>query len=339
MGLKLLAIFALLDLAVVAVSTAEPGRGAKPSVSDEVMANRTVKRQAKRGRQRKKKLKDEPAPMWETSSYMLQYGPPRSATTLQFMTMCASSCLKHGPATACLFVSSVLSETSKICTHWKDGESPPLVCKSHSLKLPVRKRAGLTTANVKVTDSSNKFIFVTGTAKDASEESTAVARRMEREHDLERNAISYAALTNNLGKPEDPLLLADYARVLDLSDGQVATLKDYLDAWDKLRVCCGAQMSVDYRDRLVGKKTRKKRRFKYTGNQTKASDLCETYDLLEVEKKLMSTEVFTTCGHNVKLIRQLSPNDAPFDGSYCHRAFDATKSMGLKFNDKRYRYL
>ena len=224
-------------------------------------------------------------------------------------------------------------------THWKDGESPPLVCKSHNLKLPVRKRAGLTTANVKVTDSSNKFIFVTGTAKDASEESTAVARRMERQHDLERNAISYAALTNNLGKPEDPLLLADYARVLDLSDGQVATLKDYLDAWDKLRVCCGAQMSVDYRDRLVGKETSKKHTFKYTGNQTKASDLCETYDLLEVEKKLMSTEVFTTCGHNVELIRQLSSNDAPFDGSYCHRAFDATKSMGLKFNDKRYQDL
>lgn len=122
MGLKLLAIFALLDLAVVAVSTAVPGRGAKPSVSDEVMANRKVKRQAKRRWQRKqlqedeKKLKDEPAPMWETSSYMLQYGPPRSATTLQFMTMCASSCLKHGPATACLFVPQKgLSETSKIC--------------------------------------------------------------------------------------------------------------------------------------------------------------------------------------------------------------------------------
>lgn len=80
MGLKLLAIFALLDLAVVAVSTAVPGRGAKPSVSDEVMANRKAKRQAKRRWQRKqlqedeKKLKDEPAPTWETSSYMLQYG-------------------------------------------------------------------------------------------------------------------------------------------------------------------------------------------------------------------------------------------------------------------------
>lgn len=39
-----------------------------------------------------------------TSSFMVQYGAPRTATTLQFMTLCAATCLLHGPTTECVFV-------------------------------------------------------------------------------------------------------------------------------------------------------------------------------------------------------------------------------------------
>ena len=124
------------------------------------------------------------------------------------------------------------------------------------------------------------------------------------------------ALTDSLGLDDDPLLLADYAKVLRLTGTQVATLKEFLEAWDKLRVCCGAQMSKDYRTRLNGIEYQK-HGFTYNlaANQTKASDKCESYDMNEIEQKMMSTEVYQQCGHNIELIRQLSSNDAPLDGT------------------------
>ena len=40
----------------------------------------------------------------QKTSFMLQYGQPRTATTLQFMTLCAATCLLHGPTTECVLV-------------------------------------------------------------------------------------------------------------------------------------------------------------------------------------------------------------------------------------------
>ena len=125
------------------------------------------------------------------------------------------------------------------------------------------------------------------------------------------------ALTGSLGGVADPLLLADYAEVLGLTGAQVVVLTDFLEAWDKLRVCCGAQMSKDYRGRLTGLEWKKDAspKLDMVARQPKASDMCESYDMDKIEQKLMSTEVFQQCGDNVELIRQLSSADAPLDGT------------------------
>ena len=73
-------------------------------------------------------------------------------------------------------------------------------------------------------------------------------------------------------------------------------------------------MSKDYRTRLNGIEY-KKHSFTHNAaaNHVKASDLCESYDMDAIERKMMSTEVYKTCGHNVELIRKLSSTDGPLD--------------------------
>jgi len=277
---------------------------------------------------------------WNSTAFILQYGKPRTATTLQFITLCASSCLKHGPATACVFVpAKQISAESRRCLHWTE-EQGPLVCKSHLPALPARKQQKPVKVPVNF-KSPHKHLFVTGTLEAGDKEWQQSARAMELEYEeFKPNTIDYVALTDSLGRKDDPLLLRDYANVLSLSEAQVATLSDFLEAWDKLRVCCGAQMSKDYRTRLNGIEY-KKHSFTHNAaaNHVKASDLCESYDMDAIERKMMSTEVYKTCGHNVELIRKLSTMDGPLDGTYCSRALAATKSMDLIFNDKRYENL
>ena len=41
-------------------------------------------------------------------------------------------------------------------------------------------------------------------------------------------SVSYLALTDSLGKEEDPLLLKDYAKVLRLSEPQLAELTEFM---------------------------------------------------------------------------------------------------------------
>ena len=40
--------------------------------------------------------------------------------------------------------------------------------------------------------------------------------------------VSYLALTENLGRKDDPLLLKDYAKVLHLSEQQLSELTEYM---------------------------------------------------------------------------------------------------------------
>ena len=162
----------------------------------------------------------------------------------------------------------------------------------------------------------------------------------------------------------DPLLLKDYGRVLGLHSADVGVLRTFMDLWDKLRVCCGAQMSEDYRMRLVpdiarkfktslfgsssdGKRIgnqygnrRSKRRATGANERTreKSSDKCEEYDFDAIEQALMSTAVFKTCGHSIALIQRLSSRDLPLDGTYCSRSRAAAIKNHFRFNDKRYKH-
>ena len=112
-----------------------------------------------------------------------------------------------------------------------------------------------------------------------------------------------------------------FLRILSLSTAQ---------PWDKLRVCCGAQMSVTYREKLENVKH--EGRESYWGGETTP---CDAYDLSSIEKQLMRTEVYRNAT-GVEHLMRLSSRDQVFDGSYCDRAKNATIRSKLAFNDRRY---
>ena len=193
--------------------------------------------------------------------------------------------------------------------------------------------------------AENRFLFVTGTPhphdtpRIAGTDWKAVvdSQPFGKDVGLKRNQIAYMALTDAIGGADDPLLLNDYAAVLGLQPQQVDALRAFLEPWDKLRVCCGAQMSKDYRERLNGVHNTRAKSFHYRTNQTKASDMCEGYDINAVEHALIATQVFKTYGRTVDQIQKLSSRDMPFDGTYCSRSTAATQMHHFKMNDDRYR--
>eukprot|EP00729_Bicosta_minor_P015504 gene15504-32885_t len=250
-----------------------------------------------------------------TSTLMVQYGKPRTATTLQFMTLCASTCLLHGKG-ECVFD----PRGERMCNKWVPSEGP-LVCKTHTISnyRPMQF------------DSKHKYLFVTQNNNKTS------GHKIDRKFVKESN-VAYAAIASNLGNKDDPLLLHDYAKVLGLKGTQVDDLNRFLTLWDKLRVCCGAQMSNEYRRRLVKSNSSKKSNLQTVpANNTKTSNKCEEYNIAEVEQALLATKIFKTCGYQIKLMHELSNRDGELDGTYCTRSTAAAIKHGFIFNDHRYK--
>ena len=139
------------------------------------------------------------------------------------------------------------------------------------------------------------------------------------------------ASTEALSKSAD-LLIHDYTPALNLSPVQGAQLSRYINLWDILRMCCGAQMSTAYRETLWLKKTGGGGG---GGGGGAPAHECERHDLDAVEKEMLQTDVFTSCGQ-IDLIGRLSDNDGRLTGSYCSEARKQTIQNELAFNDARY---
>ena len=100
----------------------------------------------------------------------------------------------------------------------------------------------------------------------------------------------------------------EYQRALNLSDADAMSMLEYIRYWGTLRVCCGSQMSDDYRNRLQrvylaqygdsggGGRTGKRRNAaqravaEYTAHRAQTDplyDACGTFDLAAVESALI----------------------------------------------------
>lgn len=274
----------------------------------------------------------------------IQYGEPRTATTLQFVTLCAISLLLHGPSTRCVHAHPRKGTCYEqvACMRGRNAENSPIVCKTHVLEDALQASA-----------TPRAMLFVTGqdSAYNSSDPNSwfSAAQKMEaewRNNPHTKSWISYVAVTQALATRHD-LLVHDYARLFKLSAEQRISLGSFLKPWDKLRVCCGAQMSLKFRERLTGtpfkiEKPGQSKLLHQAKNwnvekesQNEASDRCEEYDFNSIESRLISTKVFLNA-HGVDLITRLSSQDGKLDGSYCSRAKDATVRLNLRFNDKRY---
>jgi hypothetical protein len=114
-------------------------------------------------------------------------------------------------------------------------------------------------------------------------------------------------------------VIADYRPLFALDDTHFAHLTDFMEKWDVLRQCCGAQMSSDWHAHLVADEgsaaapDAAARHYAKSGG----SFACEDYDVSAVERALMGTWVYRTFAPRVLIVRSLGLHDRDYDGDYC----------------------
>jgi hypothetical protein len=283
----------------------------------------------------------------ELNPIVLQIGPTRSATTLAFMSACIGTCISRSANTSCSLCHYDETKSSKKgfaeLASRKLGTAPA-VCKTHQwaelaqyLKLHMdNPQEGdmlfLTTTEKRMQHAGFNRTFLNEGWRNVAHAvvSSWKANWPFEDHAVLRgayDAITYVQYTEKLANDGLDAILKDYIETFQLSPVESAAFIEYMTLWDVLRVCCGAQMSRHYRQRLHRNKPP-------PTTKTSASDFCENHDLGEIERKIISTTVFHRCeGHRVK---HLSSKDQILDGTYCERATRATKVLKLDFNDKRY---
>ena len=256
---------------------------------------------------------------YNSTSLYFQYGGSATGTTLQFITLCAASCLVHGPATRCMTVrGKVESEESYTCLNWNDS-FPPLVCKSSMMgKVPrhptemetaranadfeALKRKGshaeqtrtFYTGNINFSLHANLHLFSTASdpASKGKDGWQKIARAQERDSDVDADyghTISFAAVSQLIGGADDPFLLKGYANALNLTSTLVADIAAFLAPWNKLKGCCNRYQQPSNTGAEENTVTKKK------------TSKCSTYNIAEVARELSASKVIKTCGANLKL--------------------------------------
>ena len=117
-----------------------------------------------------------------------------------------------------------------------------------------------------------------------------------------------------------------YADFFDLPSHYLPLLHDYFTLWEKLRVCCGAQMSKHWRNEL------------HPSTRDKNFDphpFCGSLDIDVVERAFMNTTIFKMIDSlELRGMNRPSLRDDALDGSYCSRYNNAVWTKGLRFNQK-----
>ena len=176
---------------------------------------------------------------------------------------------------------------------------------------------------------SDSWIFMTysnalkDNKKNILEENTRKIKNM-------KISIPYVADFDMVSKRGHTMIM-EYQTYFNLSDSQKEHTLVYMRYWDILRICCGRQMSADWRNQLNPISSYQQHHYK---NST-AYPACEMYNISEVERLFMETYVYQHFAHIPSLsdaIGKPSTVDGKLDGTYCDRCNKNIVVKGLNFN-------
>ena len=119
-----------------------------------------------------------------------------------------------------------------------------------------------------------------------------------------------------------------YADFFDLPSHYLPMLRDYFTLWEKLRVCCGVQMSKYWRYELNPST--------WDDEKLDPHPFCGSLDIDAVEKAFMNTTIFKMIDSSLgpRGMNKPAMRDDALDGSYCSRYNKAVQAEGLEFNEK-----
>jgi len=204
----------------------------------------------------------------------MQVAAPRTASTLQFVTLCAAAVIKYGPKqVSCAYGFPRRTKSTRV-----------RVVKSHQEQIIIDKLSSIQDEgravifNSMASDDFESVKFINTSTGDVVY-STVLASQWKEARSKTKEAFTKGVLnhTTHLGmlRPWDaamqhrltsrrylPLaynisftqyipdvvkhgheLARAYQPIFDLTDNQTNTLVDFIEAWIPLRVCCGCQMS------------------------------------------------------------------------------------------------
>ena len=254
----------------------------------------------------------------EVPNIVIQFGHPRTATTLQFQTVC-------------LMMVTVLSRLQKLdqleCQFFKQlpkaksQKNHYSVWKTHALPMDL---------------SYSHWLFTTYDPQSKSSDPTAelAARKANVKFkasitQVEEQGISFAM---------------KYQSFFGLSKSEMLDVIDYLRYWDILRLCCGLQMSSDWRNYLIDY---------YNGSQTNLTGYenfiktsghhnftspsypaCEIYDIDQVSYRLLRNPLAQQMLKYPNLRRMVQPSEAdgPLTETYCSVMNEKIHVQRLGFN-------
>eukprot|EP00959_Pyramimonas_sp_CCMP1952_P077808 1626534-Pyramimonas_sp.AAC.1 len=161
--------------------------------------------------------------------YIIQYGHKRTGTTLQFNTLCVIMAVIHADKpseVSCEFVKR---------RNFQNG-------RYHVVKAQEEK--DLSTLMKQVPAGEKVWLFATSGEGKARVERGALATRWKVE-------VPYVADFRSLALRSVASVTSDYKRMFGLDNVKMDRILEYIQYWDILRLCCGGQMSVAWRQELI----------------------------------------------------------------------------------------
>ena len=237
-----------------------------------------------------------------SESHWIQAGPTRTATTLQWQTVCVSLFLQIrancDPSHLKHVYCSMLSE--------KQEEYPYSVLKSHS-------------HNFTKFSPNSSINFVTTSKMWAKS--------------LRRRGLSVRAVSDPSVLKRDATntelsfqkYVMKYAKVFQLSQDDFQELYGYLLKWDILRVCCGMQMSKHWRKQLE----------RGTESERGSHEVCtKNIDIGAIERSYLQLNLTSSLKRNLVVADAVKPSnvDGDLDGTYCERYRSFVKTNPTGFN-------
>lgn len=237
---------------------------------------------------------------------IVQYGEPRSGSTLQFHSLCLMMLMLHEEEASNVSCSFGATTTSKF-----------KVIKAHSVNSFLK------------TIPSNAWIFMT--LKSKSELHQQVKQNIEKMK--KRNlTIQKTVDLDEVGRAGF-YIATQYQKHFGLSDNKMVHVLEYLRYWDILRQCCGKQMSSDWRNKLAPQKGYKQ----HHEPNSLTYPACEMYNITQVETLFINTYIYQKFSRTESLrncIGKPAIMDGVLDGTYCERCNRNIIKMKLqKIND------
>ncbi|XP_045194317.2 uncharacterized protein LOC123549938 [Mercenaria mercenaria] len=219
-------------------------------------------------------------------NFIIQYGPPRTATTLQFQVLCLMMALQHEDEITSVACNRNLSYKYNVIKTHTIGK--------YLMRIP-----------------SNSWIFMTSGAHKRN-----ILHGIRNIKDKQIRIVYVADI--DLVSKRGHFIAYEYQRFFGVSNDKMKIIVEYLRYWDILRLCCGKQMSADWRNHLSPEPN-------YEWHHDPHSPTypaCEMYNISQVEQLFINTYAFQKFAHIDSLVHVIgrpSNVDDKLNGQYCVR--------------------